>query len=79
MFKFTHINGYLNRVEYLYLHIFISTNDGKLSMTVSCVYKRYKYTRMPPRLADHLTNGSTFGELLLLLLQLKLTKGCLNG
>ena len=38
-------------VGYLFTYfIFISTNDVKLYMTVSC---EYTYTRMPPRLADH--------------------------
>ena len=84
---FTHINGYLNRVEYLHLHIFISTNDVKLSLNYIRQYRVYirslriqlVYTHassasrpptgrtITPTPSLALTNGSAFGELLLLL------------
>ena len=77
---FTHINEYLNRVGYLFtyfLFLSVRTMLNYIYTTVSCVYI-YVYTnassasRPPTGRTIHtspslaLTNGSTFGELLLL-------------
>jgi len=68
---FTHINGYLNMVGYLFTYfIFISTNDVKLYDSIVCmyVYTHASSASRPPtgRTNDYtspsleLTNGSTF-------------------